>query len=488
MRQLIIFSTYLLIAFSFSNCNETIENYKETGTKPAIFPDYIDVTIPYNIAPLNFKFKGEGEAFFVRIEGKNGEITFYSDKKIQIPIEKWKKLLEQNRGDSLKVHLFVKNNGIWNKYKAFTWFVAKEPIDSHLVYRLIEPGYVGFNEMGIYQRDIENFDEKAIIHNDLTERSCINCHAFCNKDPKKLMFHSRLRNAGTIIIDGDKIKKIDTKTSETIAAGTYPAWHPFGKFIAFSINKPQQVFHLNPERRAEISDIESDIVVLDIDKSELFSDPKLMMKPVEETFPSFTADGKRLIFATFTPSPSDTGYTNIRYSLCAIDFDGDKRKFGDKVDTLISASKIGKTVAFANASPDGKYILCSLANNGVFTSWNKESDLYLYYISSGELTPLTASNTDDSESYNTWSSNSSWIVLSSRRMDGHYNRPHITYVDSQGKTTKAFVMPQFDPDFYTMFLKIYNRPELITGPVTIDPYEIERVAKNSEIQKVTFKK
>jgi len=297
-----------------------------------------------------------------------------------------------------------------------------------------------------------------------------------------------LRNAGTIIIDSDKIKKLDTKTSETLAAGTYPAWHPFGKFIAFSINKPQQVFHLNPERRAEISDIESDIVVLDIEKSELFSDPKLMMKPVEETFPSFTADGKRLIFATFTPSPTGTGYTNIKYSLCAIDFDGDKRKFGDKVDTLISASKIGKTVAFANASPDGKYILCSLADNGVFTSWNKESDLYLYYISTGELKPLTGSNTDDSESYNTWSSNSRWIVFSSRRMDGHYNRPHITYVDSQGKTTKAFVMPQFDPDFYTMFLKIYNRPELITGPVTIDPYEIGRVAKNSEIQRVTFKK
>jgi Tol biopolymer transport system component len=157
------------------------------------------------------------------------------------------------------------------------------------------------------------------------------------------------------------------------------------------------------------------------------------------------------------------------------------------VDTLISASKISKTVAFANASPDGKYILCSMADHGVFTSWNKESDLYLYDFATGNLKPLSGSNSNDSESYNTWSSNSRWIVFSSRRMDTHYNRPHITYMSADGKTTKAFVLPQYDPDFYTMFLKIYNRPELISGPVTINPYEIEKVIKDTIIQKVTFK-
>ena len=30
---------------------------EESGIKPEIFPDYVDVTIPPNIAPLNFKLK-----------------------------------------------------------------------------------------------------------------------------------------------------------------------------------------------------------------------------------------------------------------------------------------------------------------------------------------------------------------------------------------------------------------------------------------------
>ncbi|MFN8257263.1 MAG: hypothetical protein U0W24_16325 [Bacteroidales bacterium] len=478
----------LLIPLIIMGCNNSIDKFDEDNTLPTIFPDYIDITIPWNIAPLNFKYLGKAEDILVEVKGNKNQLTVQSDKKIQFPLNEWKNFIENNKGDTLKIYVYVKENGKWKRFKPFTWMVSNDAIDTHLAYRLIEPGYVGFNEMGIYQRNLENFDEKPILNNDLTDRSCMNCHSFCARDPKKMMFHVRLRNAGTIIIDGDKIKKIDTRTSSTIAAGTYPAWHPSGKYIAFSINKPQQVFHLNPERKAEISDIESDIAILDLDRNELFSDSLLMLKHAEETFPSFTANGKKLLFATYSPLKSDSSYKNIQYSLCAIDFDPTTKKFGKEVDTLISAIKLNKTVAFANASPDGKYILCSLADHGVFTSWNKESDLYLYVIETGELKPLMNTNSYDSESYNSWSSNSHWIVFSSRRIDTHYNRPHFAHLNADGTSTKGFVMPQKDPDFYTMFLKIYNRPELIKGPVTINPYDIEKAIKSDKIIKVNFRK
>ena len=39
------------------SCSDTIPVSKETSEKPVLFPDYADVTIPYNIAPLNFKIQ-----------------------------------------------------------------------------------------------------------------------------------------------------------------------------------------------------------------------------------------------------------------------------------------------------------------------------------------------------------------------------------------------------------------------------------------------
>ena len=38
-------------------CSGPVRIQKNLEVKPEIFPDYVDVTIPPNIAPLNFKLK-----------------------------------------------------------------------------------------------------------------------------------------------------------------------------------------------------------------------------------------------------------------------------------------------------------------------------------------------------------------------------------------------------------------------------------------------
>ena len=84
------------------------------------------------------------------------------------------------------------------------------------MYRLIPPGYALWNEMGIYQRNLENFDEFAILKNTQADRNCMNCHSFCVQDPEKMMFHLRAKHAGTMLVNGDEMKKLDTKTEHTI--------------------------------------------------------------------------------------------------------------------------------------------------------------------------------------------------------------------------------------------------------------------------------
>jgi hypothetical protein len=91
--------------------------------------------------------------------------------------------------------------------------------------------------------------------------------------------------------------------------------------------------------------------------------------------------------------------------------------------------------------------------------------------------PLKELNSSDTESYHTWSSNSRWLVFSSRRDDGVYTRPFFAHVNADGKFDKPFELPKADPDFHRQFMKCYNIPEFMRGPVSIAPQTFADVLK-----------
>jgi hypothetical protein len=95
-------------------------------------------------------------------------------------------------------------------------------------------------------------------------------------------------------------------------------------------------------------------------------------------------------------------------------------------------------------------------------------------------------NSGDTESYHSWSSNGRWMVVSSRREDSNYTRPFIAHVDAQGRSTKAFVLPQADPEFHHQFMKSYNIPEFMRGPVKYDAKDFAKVLRNEDGEPVEY--
>jgi hypothetical protein len=81
------------------------------------------------------------------------------------------------------------------------------------------------------------------------------------------------------------------------------------------------------------------------------------------------------------------------------------------------------------------------------------------------------------ESYHSWSSNGRWVIFSSRRNDGNYTRPFIAHIDKDGRATKPFELPCADPDYHRQFMRSYNIPEFMRGPVTIRPQDFAEVLK-----------
>ena len=90
----------------------------------------------------------------------------------------------------------------------------------------------------------------------------------------------------------------------------------------------------------------------------------------------------------------------------------------------------------------------SLHDSGNFTIWHKEADLYMLDLLTSRKYPLDVFNSEEAESYHSWSGNGRWMVFSSRRIDGLYTRLFIGYVDSEGVGHKPFLLPQKDPLTY----------------------------------------
>lgn len=266
----------------------------------------------------------------------------------------------------------------------------------------------------------------------------------------------------------------------------YPHWHPSGKYIASSVNTIKQMFHVNRPNRAEVMDLASDVVVYDIDKNQIVTTPLLFDETKFETFPAFSPDGKTLYYCVAEakqPIPDD--FDQLKYYLCSISFDEKTCSFGNSIDTLFHAGMADKSVSFPRVSPDGKKLLFTLSDYGNFSIWHQEADLWMIDLATRELKCMDKWNSQSVESYHSWSSNSRWVVFSSRRMDGLYTRPYIAYIGDDGRISKPFVVPQKNGSFYTNFINSYNIPEFVKGKIEVGQRELLDVLCNDAPKKVS---
>lgn len=473
------FKAILLIALLYA-CSADIDNYTEVDRFPVIFPDYTGIVIPPNIAPLNFAIKEKGKAYVVKISAQGEKpITVENSRGIiDIDINKWHTLLDKAKGKEINIEVYIKGqNGKFEKYKTITNKVSEEKIDSHMAYRLINTGYVMWRDIGIYQRNLENFDESVIIDNKSIDNTCINCHSFARNDPKSMMVHIRAKHAGTIIQSGGEIKKINTKTKHTLAPGAYPNWHPDGKHIALSVNTISQRF-FSKDIRIEVSDAASDIIVYNAENNTVTTSPQVSTA-ARENLPVWSADGKYLYYISAPPVTDYESEYKGKYELMRIAYDVDKNIWG-QADTIISARKTGKSITFPKISPDGKYLMFTMSGYGYFSIHHPDADLYLLDLQTGQYEKMDI-NSSQTDSYHCWSSSGRWFVFSSKRMDKLFTRPYFCYFDKNGNVSKPFVLPQKDPDFYHTFLKNYNIPELITGPVETSPFDLrDQILKEAQ--------
>ena len=470
--------------------------YEDKTEQANIYPDYKDIVIPENIAPMNFMIEG-AEGLVATFEGKGACMTVSGQDRIDMDTTEWRALLKENAGGELKVTVYAMTEGKWYRYAPHSIKVA-EPIDPYLSYRLIEPGYELYRQLGIYQRCLENFSQVPIYENNRSyednDNHCINCHNYQNHSTDRMLFHVRANHGGTIMIEGDKARKIQIKNPNILAAGVYPSWHPKKNLVCFSTNKTGQTFHMYHAEKIEVVDTDSDMLLYYPEKNEVRN---ILSTDYLETFPCWNPEGNRLYFcATHIPILAEVpdslraqvitaNYDKIRYNLMSMPYDMEKDSFGTP-EVVIDAVAKEKSVTFPRISPDGRYVLYAEGDYGQFHIWHKSSDLWVKDLQTDSCYALSEANSEDVDSYHSWSSNGRWIVFSTRRMDGNYTRPFIAYFDKQGNAHKAFCLPQRDPEHNVLLLRSYNVPELSKNAVQVSARTLRDVIYNTDGDTATY--
>lgn len=466
-RYFILFSAL----FVFLSCGER-EAEEKSDDLPDIFPDYIGVTVPDGIAPLNFGVEGATHIQAV-VRSEKSEMTAIGSDHVEFDIDDWHYLL----ADALKLNITV---SVWNdvhpdgvEYKAFEIQVSKDSIDPWIAYRLIPPGYEGWNKMGIYQRNLTGFEELTVVDNTDNGRGCVNCHNACNSDPDLFTLHSRGEYGGTLIQRNGKLECINLKNFAPGLQGSYNAWHPSGRYIAFSSNTTVQSFFAKSREKIEAYDLRGDLIVYDVEKKEVKWDERFTDSLNLESFPTFSPDGKWLYFETMKPVDMPVEYEKLKYSIVRVPFDPETASLGE-VDTIFSAYEKNRTAIIPKISPDGRYMMYSTAPCGAMNLYHIDSDLALMDLQTREELDCSVINSDDSESYHVWSTNGRWVIFSSKRIDGRFTRLFITHWDGHS-WTKPFLLPQQDPKQNTLLMMAYNLPEFLVKPINISRSEFREL-------------
>ena len=493
MRRTLYFLPFYLFTFLLFGCSVSVpETYKESEALPKIYPDVIDVTVPLNIAPLTFELDEEADGMIARYQRDGVEVV--CEDKMQPSLSQWRELTTKE-GD-ISVDVFVKHGDQWTRHKPFAIHVSSDSIDSYLSYRLIPSSFVSYEALTISQRCLENYDESVIYDNILctfeVEGQCINCHHYQQYNPERMQFHARQKWGGTVIAYDGQIKKVDMKNDSILSSGVYPAWHPWLKLIVYSTDKTLQSFHTTDSNKIEVYDLASDIIAYNIDKGEVTN---LENDTTElEVFPAWAPDGKTLYYCSAHYERKDYSKTataellkrckELKYNIYKKSFDPETMQFGPR-ELVFAADAHNQSATLPRVSPDGRWLVFTMAEFGYFHIWHHDADLWAMDLSEEcgvrseerKAQPIAAVNSPDTESYHSWSSNGRWLVVSSRRDDGTFTRPFFAHIDKDGRWSKPFELPQRDPDYHRQFLCSYNIPEFMHGPVEIAPQTFADVLK-----------
>lgn len=426
-----------------------------------------------------------GWKIVVRTDGAGTELQFSSDTPRWRPSEEtWRQIKQRSVERDAEVTI-ERNGGAAAAATSVRFRTSKDPVGDSLFYREVPLPFLSAVQDPSRIRwrfgTIDAEEGPPIVLQNLPV--CGNCHSFADNGTVLGLdvdygndkgAYAVIPTAKKMVMDDEKIitwadyKRVDGE----LTFGLMSRVSPTGRYVISTV-KDRSVFVATPEIAFSqlFFPIKGILVVYDRETQKFEALPGADDPQYVQTNAVWSPDGKTIVFArskayqaAFMDQknaalidekdvPEFTrDHKPFRYDLYRIPFNDGK---GGKAEPIEGASGDGKSNFFAKFSPDGKWIVFCKANS--YMLLQPDSELYIVPTAGGVARRLRY-NTALMNSWHSWSSNSRWLVFSSK-VNTPYTQLFLTHIDENGNDSPPVLLERFtSPD------RAANIPEFVKLP------------------------
>lgn len=467
--------------------------------KTAIIYPFQNSVFPADISPASFIWKSaeeKGKKWHVSLNVAGFSYKTTTRETQFLPdVNLWEKLKEESKNQSIS--FTVRNKNI---EKEVVFSFSKDSVSSPIFYRAIPLPFSYANKykdkIKWYLGDLSK-NKKRVMLEDMPV--CANCHSF-TKDGSILAMDVDYGN------DKGNYAISDIGLELKIGLENIVSWSDYKK--EDGVNTFGLLAKISPDGRFAISTVKDKSIFVPVDisfwYSQLFfpvkgllvcydvlnkkffemegaSDPEYV-----QSSPAWAPDMENVVFSR-APYNRDTSleaqenvvldmrfaedYINrekdFKYDLYCVPWNEGK---GGEPVAIEGTSNNGHSNYFARYSPDGKWIVFCKAKN--FMLLQSDSKLYIMPAKGGKPRLMNC-NTNEMNSWHSFSPNSKWMVFSTKYF-GPYTQLFLTHIDENGNDTPPIWLEQLTVD-----MKAINIPEFVNIDFD-DWYSIKDEFSNTE--------
>lgn len=453
--------------------------YPQEGT---LFP-------PESVAPT-FTWQGGGKdaaAWTVTVHSQEGDdLRFPSAERRWRPSEDdWKEMKKRSLERDLEVTVSVTGSSAADAAAKVRIRTSVDPVGDSLFYREVPLPFLSAVQDPSRIRwrfgTIDNQESPPIVLQNLPV--CGNCHSFADNGSALGLDVDYGNDKGAyavmdttkdmVLNDSKIITWADFRKEDgEMTFGLLSRVSPTGRYVISTV-KDRSVFVAIPDLWYSqlFFPIKGILVVYDREKKTFTELPGADDPKYVQTNAVWSPDGKEIVFARTEAYKSERleqknaalidekdvpeftrDHKPFRYDLMRIPFNDGK---GGKAVPVEGASNNGQSNYFAKFSPDGKWIVFTKSNS--YMLLQPDSELWIVPAAGGQARKLRH-NTARMNSWHSWSSNSRWLVWSSKA-NTPYTQLFLTHIDDEGNDSPPVLLERFtSPD------RAANIPEFVKLP------------------------